>query len=49
MKKILLGSLLMLPIMLWAQVAIKAEMIYPVSAMPIRDGVILIKDGKIKN
>jgi imidazolonepropionase-like amidohydrolase len=49
MKKIMLGSLLMLPVMLWAQVAIKAEMIYPVSSTPIRDGVILIKDGKIKS
>lgn len=49
MKKILLGSLLMLPVMLWAQVAIKAEMIYSVSSTPIRDGVILIKDGKIKS
>ena len=49
MKKILLGSLLILPVMLWAQVAIKAEMIYPVSSTPIRDGVILIKDGKIKS
>ena len=49
MKKIFLVSLLMLPVMLWAQIAIKADVIYPVSAMPIRDGVVLIKDGKIQS
>ena len=49
MKKVIFSLFLLLPISLLAQVAIKAEMIYPVSAMPIRDGVILIKDGKIKS
>lgn len=49
MKKILLSSLLLTPVILWAQIAIKADVIYPVSAMPIRDGVVLIKDGKIKS
>jgi imidazolonepropionase-like amidohydrolase len=49
MKKILLSSLFLFPVILWAQIAIKADIIYPVSAMPIRDGVVLIKDGKIKS
>ncbi|MEI8053584.1 MAG: amidohydrolase family protein [Bacteroidota bacterium] len=48
MKKIQLIVLLLLPIGLFAQIAIKAEIIYTVSSSPIRDGVILIKDGKIK-
>ena len=49
MKKILLSIFILFPISLWAQIAIKAETIYPVSASPIRDGIILIKDGKIKS
>lgn len=49
MKKYLFSFLLIFPSMLWAQIAIKAEILYPVSAAPISDGVILIKDGKIKS
>ena len=48
MKKIFFSFLLIFPIISWAQIAIKADIIYPVSAAPIRDGVILIQDGKIK-
>ncbi|MBU3714626.1 MAG: amidohydrolase family protein [Ferruginibacter sp.] len=33
---------------LLAQIAIKAKIIYPVSGIPIRDGVILVKEGKIE-
>ena len=32
-----------------AQIAIKAETIYTVSGTPIKDGVVLIKNGKIEN
>ena len=32
-----------------AQIAIKAEMIYPVSGAPIRNGVVLVKNGKIES
>ena len=32
-----------------AQTAIKAEMIYTVSGSPIRNGVVLVKNGKIEN
>lgn len=49
MKKYLFSFLLSFPSMLWAQIAIKADVLYPVSAAPIRDGVILIQEGKIKN
>jgi len=48
MKKIFFSFLLIFPIISWAQIAIKADIVYPVSAAPIRDGVILIQDGKIK-
>ena len=49
MKKYLFGFLICLPIALFAQIAIKADLLYPVSTMPIRDAVVLIKDGKIKS
>ena len=32
-----------------AQIAIKAETLYTVSGSPIRDGVVLVKNGKIEN
>jgi len=32
-----------------AQIAIKAETIYTVSGSPIRNGIVLVKDGKIEN
>ncbi|MHB1177805.1 MAG: amidohydrolase family protein [Daejeonella sp.] len=32
-----------------AQIAIKAETVYTVSGSPIRNGVVLVKDGKIEN
>ena len=49
MKKIFIPilTLIVLPCFLMAQTAIKAEMIYTVSGAPIKDGIILIKDGKI--
>jgi imidazolonepropionase-like amidohydrolase len=49
MKKYLFGFLICFPIALFAQIAIKADLLYPVSTMPIRDAVVLIKDGKIKS
>jgi imidazolonepropionase-like amidohydrolase len=50
MKKSLLFLLIstVAPIFLLAQIAIKADIIYPVSAAPIKQGVILIENGKIK-
>ena len=32
-----------------AQIAIKAETLYTVSGSPIRDAVVLVKNGKIEN
>ncbi|MEO7524438.1 MAG: hypothetical protein ABIT58_10110, partial [Ferruginibacter sp.] len=51
MKKIFFYILLFVtaPIFLIAQIAVKAEIIYTVSGMPVRNGVVLIKDGKIEN
>lgn len=50
MKKIcILFLLLPAAIGLKAQTAIRAEMIYPVSGSPIRNGVVLVKNGKIEN
>ena len=50
MKKIL-SIILLLPLAFaaQAQIAIKAEMIYPVSGAPIRNGVVLVKNGKIES
>ena len=50
MKKIFI-ILLLLPaaIVLKAQIAIKAEMIYTVSGAAIPNGVVLVKNGKIEN
>jgi imidazolonepropionase-like amidohydrolase len=50
MKKSLLFLLIstVAPIFLLAQIAIKADIIYPVSTAPIKEGVILIENGKIK-
>jgi hypothetical protein len=45
--KIIIG-LLMMPFIAHSQTAIKAEIIYTVSGAPIKNGVILIKDGKIE-
>jgi imidazolonepropionase-like amidohydrolase len=44
----IIGCLLLLPFVAQAQKAIKAETIYTVSGEPIKNGVILIKDGKIE-
>ncbi|MCX6293072.1 MAG: hypothetical protein NT127_02085 [Sphingobacteriales bacterium] len=51
MKKSFLFLLIstVVPVFLLAQIAIKAEMIYPVSSAPIKEGVILIENGKIKS
>jgi imidazolonepropionase-like amidohydrolase len=50
MKKIVLylSVCITAPFFAEAQSAIKAETIYTVSGTPIRDGVILVKDGKIE-
>jgi len=47
MRNIVCSFLICLPMTLLAQIAIKADMLYPVSAAPIANGVVLIKDGKI--
>jgi imidazolonepropionase-like amidohydrolase len=50
MKKILIIFLLLpLAFAVQAQIAIKAEMIYPVSGAPIRNGIVLVKNGKIES
>lgn len=50
MKKILnIFLLLPLAFAVQAQIAIKAEMIYPVSGAPIRNGIVLVKNGKIES
>ena len=50
MKKILIIFLLLpLGFVLQAQIAIKAEMIYPVSGAPISNGIVLVKNGKIES
>ncbi len=50
MKKILFIFLLLpLAFAVQAQIAIKAEMIYPVSGTPIRNGIVLVKNGKIES
>ena len=50
MKKfIIIFILLFGSVTLKAQIAIKAETIYTVSGSPIRNGIVLVKDGKIEN
>lgn len=51
MKQTILNILLIITVPLYshAQIAIKAETIYTVSATAIRNGVVLIKNGKIEN
>jgi len=49
MKKIILSIFLLSATAVKAQLAIKAETIYTVSGSPIRNGVVLIKNGKIEN
>lgn len=51
MKKIykLFSCFLFAPFIVSAQTAIKAETIYTVSGAPIKNGVVLVKDGKIEN
>lgn len=51
MKKILfiLSFISATPVLLFAQLAIKADVIYTVSGSPIRNGIILVKNGKIEN
>lgn len=41
--------LFVLPLLSQAQIAVKAETVYTVSGTPIRNGVVLIKNGKIEN
>jgi imidazolonepropionase-like amidohydrolase len=48
MKNIALLFLILFTTAATAQIAIKADMIYPVAAAPIPNGVILIEKGKIK-
>ena len=45
--KIVIGLLLM-PFIVQSQTAIKAEIIYTVSGATIKNGVVLVKDGKIE-
>ena len=47
--KIISCLLCALPCMALAQTAIKADIIYTVSGSPIKNGVVLVKDGKIEN
>lgn len=50
MKKIItICTLLLGSATLKAQIAIKAETIYTVSGNPIKNGIVLVKDGKIEN
>lgn len=49
MKKLIIAIVLLSATTVKAQVAIKAETIYTVSGSPIRNGVVLIKNGKIEN
>lgn len=51
MKKIvkLISCLLFVPFMVSAQIAIKAETVYTVSGVPIKNGIVLVKDGKIES
>ncbi len=49
MKKIILSIFILSATAVKAQLAIKAETIYTVSGSPIRNGVVLIKNGKIEN
>ena len=51
MKRILtyITILISAPIFLQAQIAVKAETIYTVSGTAVRNGVVLIKNGKIEN
>lgn len=46
--KIILLSFILIPFISNSQIAVKAELVYPVSSTPIRNGVVLIKDGKIE-
>jgi imidazolonepropionase-like amidohydrolase len=49
MKKRIIALLFLSPAAGQAQVAIKAETVYTVSGTPIRNGVVLIKNGKIED
>jgi imidazolonepropionase-like amidohydrolase len=49
MEKIFTAILFLSSATLQAQVAIKAETVYTVSGSPIRNGVVLVKNGKIEN
>lgn len=51
MKKIfkLINCFLFVPFIVSAQIAIKAEIVYTINGAPIKNGVVLVKDGKIEN
>lgn len=49
MKKLFIAIVLLAPATGKAQIAIKAEMLYTVSGSPIRNGVVLVKNGKIED
>ncbi len=49
MKNLILLFLFFITTASFAQIAIKGETIYTISGAPIRNGVVLIKDGKIEN
>jgi imidazolonepropionase-like amidohydrolase len=49
MKKLIIAILILSAAAGQAQVAIKAETVYTVSGTPIRNGVVLIKNGKIED
>ena len=45
----IISCLLLMPFIAQSQTAIKAETIYTISGAPIKNGVVLIKDGKIES
>ncbi|CAN5129246.1 amidohydrolase family protein [soil metagenome] len=49
MKNLIILLLFCITTTSFAQIAIKGETIYTISGAPIRNGVVLIKDGKIEN
>ncbi len=48
MKPFLIGIALLLPSLLPAQVAIRGDVVYTMAGAPIRDGVVLTRNGKIE-
>jgi imidazolonepropionase-like amidohydrolase len=49
MKRVVVGGMaaLALASTLWAQVAVRGEIVYTMAGSPLKDGVVLIKEGKI--